>query len=91
MWFLFSNISASDGYRVEVTTVVEYVPTLTFDSWSPSMASKISTAQTTPIFKELGQNIFNVVTGHIGRQLGGNTITGQLMSQVVPYVGSLLF
>lgn len=54
MWFLFNNINANDGYRLEVTTVVEYVPTLTFDSWSPSTSSNITSTMVTPLFKEIG-------------------------------------
>jgi hypothetical protein len=36
IWVLLNGISTSDTYRVEVVTTVEYIPTLTFESWSPS-------------------------------------------------------
>lgn len=63
MWLLFNGISTQDTYRLEVTTTVEYVPTLNFDSWSPAVSSDISHSDTTPIFKELAKDIFSVVTG----------------------------
>jgi hypothetical protein len=53
MWLLFTGISTSDTYRLEVVTTVEYVPTLTFDSWSPSEVSKVSRTDVTPMFKSI--------------------------------------
>jgi hypothetical protein len=42
MYVLLNGISTTDTFRVEVVTRVEFVPTLIFDSWSPSISSKLS-------------------------------------------------
>jgi len=54
IWLLFNGINASDSYRVEVVTTVEYIPTLVFESWSPSKTSPLTSDVSKKLSKYFG-------------------------------------
>ncbi len=91
IYVLFNGISTSDSFRVEVVTTVEYIPTLVFESWSPSKASELSTDVSKSLSKFFGNNIFEAITGKLGDMIVGDPYsTGQLITKLVPYIGQLM-
>lgn len=77
MWVLFNGISASDNFRIEVVTHLEYVPTLVFGSWSPPEAPVLNESDLTGFFREIRTNISDVISGDMGRALTGGVELGK--------------
>lgn len=76
---LFTGISTSDTFRVEVVTNVEYEPTLTFGAWSPPEPSKITPNDLTDFLRSTRSNIEDVISGDLGRKLYGSYEIGRKM------------
>lgn len=63
IYALFSGISASDTFRVEVVSTWEYVPTLNFEAWAPSGISQVSTDIQREARGFIAENIPNLIRG----------------------------
>jgi len=66
MYLLLDGISTTDNFRVEIVTRVEFVPTLTFDAWAPSIPSKLTTEDLAPFKKVVSSSISESVSGLLG-------------------------
>jgi hypothetical protein len=56
-------------------TTVEYIPTLTFESWSPSAVSPLSSDVSKGLSKYFGDNMFEAVTGKLGDMIVGDSFS----------------
>lgn len=54
IWALFTGISTLDTYRIEVVVTYEFIPSMTFEPWSPVEPSRLDSTAVREMAHMLG-------------------------------------